>query len=77
MFPMIGVWKRNIYRGIDFCKSLAVLDPDKVSGEVEARYNWDNGTISGFSGAMIRMAGLQRPRAIQLFGQKCSRHAVG
>lgn len=37
VFPMIGVWKRNIYRGIDFCKSLAVLDPDKVSGEVEAR----------------------------------------
>lgn len=37
VFPMIGVWKRNIYRGIDFCKSLAALDPEKVSGEVEAR----------------------------------------
>lgn len=37
VFPMIGVWKRNIYRGIDFCKSLADLDPEKVSGEVEAR----------------------------------------
>jgi len=37
VFPMIGVWKRNIFRGIKFCKSLADLDPDKVSGEVEAR----------------------------------------
>lgn len=37
VFPMIGVWKRNIYRGIDFCKSLAAMEPDKVSGEVEAR----------------------------------------
>lgn len=37
VFPMIGVWKRNIYKGIDFCKSLADIDPEKVSGEVEAR----------------------------------------
>ncbi len=37
VFPMIGVWKRNIFRGIEFCKSLAELDPEKVSGEVEAR----------------------------------------
>lgn len=37
VFPMVGVWKRNIYRGIDFCKSLAAMDSDKVSSEVEAR----------------------------------------
>lgn len=37
IFPMIGVWKRNIYSGIDFCKSLAEIDPDKVNREVEAR----------------------------------------
>ena len=37
VFPMIGVWKRNIYKGIDFCKSLAKMDPDMVSKEVEAR----------------------------------------
>ncbi|MFH0781438.1 MAG: 3-phosphoglycerate dehydrogenase family protein [Pseudomonadota bacterium] len=37
VFPMIGVWKRNIFRGIEFCKSLATMDPDKVSSEVEAR----------------------------------------
>ncbi len=36
-FPMIGVWKRNIYRGIDFCKSLATMPADKVASEVEAR----------------------------------------
>jgi D-3-phosphoglycerate dehydrogenase len=34
---MLGVWKRNIYLGVDFCKSLATMDPDKVNGEVEAR----------------------------------------
>jgi D-3-phosphoglycerate dehydrogenase len=37
IFPMIGVWKRNIYRGIEFCKSLAIMDPNKVNNEVEAR----------------------------------------
>lgn len=37
VFPMMGVWKRNIYKGIDFCKSLAKMDPDMVSKEVEAR----------------------------------------
>lgn len=37
VFPMLGVWKRNIYRGIEFCKELAAMDPDKVNAEVEAR----------------------------------------
>lgn len=37
VFPMIGVWKRNIFRGIEFCKSLAAIDPDSVNSEVEAR----------------------------------------
>lgn len=37
VFPMIGVWKRNIYRGIEFCKSLATMDATKVSAEVEER----------------------------------------
>ncbi len=37
IFPMIGVWRRNIYRGIEFCKSLATMDPTQVSAEVEAR----------------------------------------
>ncbi len=37
VFPMMGVWKRNIFKGIEFCKSLADMDPDKVSAEVEER----------------------------------------
>jgi D-3-phosphoglycerate dehydrogenase len=37
IFPMIGVWRRNIYRGIEFCKSLASMDSTKVNAEVEAR----------------------------------------
>ena len=34
---MIGVWKRNIYAGIQFCRSLAEMDAEKVSAEVEKR----------------------------------------
>jgi D-3-phosphoglycerate dehydrogenase len=37
VFPMIGVWKRNIYRGIEFCKELAAIESSRVSTEVEAR----------------------------------------
>jgi len=37
VFPMIGVWKRNIYRGIEFCKSLATMESGKIGKEVEAR----------------------------------------
>ena len=37
VFPMIGVWKRNIYSGIQFCRSLAEMEADKVSPEVEKR----------------------------------------
>ncbi len=37
VFPMMGVWKRNIFRGIEFCKSLADMDPEKVGSEVEER----------------------------------------
>ena len=37
VFPMMGVWKRNIYKGIEFCRSLAEMDPNKVANEVEER----------------------------------------
>ena len=29
VFPMIGVWKRNIYSGIQFCRSLAEMDAER------------------------------------------------
>jgi len=35
VFPMIGVWQRNIWKGIQFCDSLNHLDPEHVGGEVE------------------------------------------
>jgi D-3-phosphoglycerate dehydrogenase len=35
VFPMIGVWQRNIYRGIRFCESLQELDAEQVASEVE------------------------------------------
>ena len=37
IFPMIGVWRRKIYLGIEFCKSLSTLPSDQVNREVEAR----------------------------------------
>jgi len=37
VFPMIGVWKRNIHAGIQFCRSLAGMEPDKVAAEVEKK----------------------------------------
>ncbi len=37
VFPMIGVWMRNIYRGIDFCQSLKNIEPSQVSSEVESQ----------------------------------------
>jgi D-3-phosphoglycerate dehydrogenase len=37
VFPMIGIWLRNIYQGIAFCKSLGDVPPDQVNGEVESR----------------------------------------
>lgn len=37
VFPMIGVWMRNIYKGISFCQSLASVDPSLVSKEVESK----------------------------------------
>lgn len=37
VFPMIGVWKRNIYKGIRFCESLAELEPEDVGPVVEKR----------------------------------------
>ncbi|SHO48832.1 phosphoglycerate dehydrogenase [Desulfopila aestuarii] len=37
VFPMIGVWKRNIYKGIRFCESLAELAADEVGPVVEKR----------------------------------------
>ncbi|RUM41787.1 MAG: 3-phosphoglycerate dehydrogenase [Desulfocapsa sp.] len=37
VFPMIGIWLRNIYQGIAFCKSLADTPPDEVNSVVEAR----------------------------------------
>lgn len=35
VFPMIGIWLRNIYQGITFCRSLADVPPEQVSAEVE------------------------------------------
>jgi D-3-phosphoglycerate dehydrogenase / 2-oxoglutarate reductase len=37
VFPMIGVWMRHIHQGIEFCKSLAGIDPELVNAEVEKR----------------------------------------
>ncbi len=37
VFPMIGVWLRNIHEGIRFCQSLAGIEPDRLHHEVEGK----------------------------------------
>ena len=37
VFPMIGVWQRNICKGIEFCNSLGDIEPSLVNSEVEKR----------------------------------------
>lgn len=37
VYPMLGVWYRNIFNGISFCKSLTSVDSDKVDSVVEAQ----------------------------------------
>lgn len=37
VFPMVGVWQRNIYDGIRFCQSLSKADPVKLNKEVESK----------------------------------------
>jgi D-3-phosphoglycerate dehydrogenase / 2-oxoglutarate reductase len=37
VFPMVGVWLRNIYDGILFCQSLTGIDPARLSNEVEGK----------------------------------------
>ena len=37
VFPMVGVWLRNIYEGINFCQSLAGIAPTEMSREVEKK----------------------------------------
>jgi D-3-phosphoglycerate dehydrogenase / 2-oxoglutarate reductase len=54
VFPMLGVWKRNIYRGVKFCQSLKDLNPEEVSGVVEQRKSAFRGEeIAGKSLAVI------------------------
>lgn len=54
VFPMLGVWKRNIYRGVTFCQSLKDLNPEEVSGVVEQRKSAFRGEeIAGKSLAVV------------------------
>lgn len=54
VFPMIGVWQRNIWKGIDFCNSLNDIDPEKVGGEVEKQKSAFRGVeIAGKTLAVI------------------------
>ncbi|CAG36438.1 phosphoglycerate dehydrogenase [Desulfotalea psychrophila] len=70
VFPMLGVWKRNIFNGINFCKSLTAVDPDKVDSVVEAQKSAYKGeeiagknlTVVGLGQIGVRLAngGIQR-----------------
>ncbi|NNK57556.1 MAG: 3-phosphoglycerate dehydrogenase [Desulfofustis sp.] len=54
VFPMIGVWQRNIYSGIKFCESLKELEGDQVDGQVERQKSAFRGVeIAGKTLAVI------------------------
>ncbi len=54
VFPMVGVWQRNIYSGIKFCESLRDTNGDDVDGEVERRKSAFRGSeIAGKTLAVI------------------------
>lgn len=76
VFPMIGVWKRNIYKGIEFCKSLSSIPPEKVAKEVEARKSAFRGeeiagkklAVIGLGQIGVRMANAGVYRYMQVTG---------
>ncbi|HBH29284.1 MAG TPA: 3-phosphoglycerate dehydrogenase [Desulfofustis sp.] len=54
VFPMIGVWQRNIWQGIQFCQSLSETAGDQVDGEVERQKSAFRGNeIAGKTLAVI------------------------
>ena len=77
VFPMLGVWNRNIYNGISFCKSLTGVDPDKVDSVVEAQkaaykgeeISGKNLAVVGLGQIGVRLAngGLQRHMKVTSF----------
>lgn len=80
VFPMIGVWKRNIYKGIEFCKSLATIPPEKIAEEVEARKAAFRGeeiagkklAVIGLGQIGVRMANAGVHRYMQVSGYDTS-----
>ena len=56
VFPMIGVWQRNILKGIQFCQSLRDVDGSEVDGEVERRKSAFRGM--GIAGKTLAVIGL-------------------
>lgn len=76
VFPMIGIWLRNIYQGIAFCRSLADLPPEEVSGEVERRKAAFRGEeiagktlgVIGLGQIGVRLANGGIQRFMQVFG---------
>ena len=80
VFPMIGVWQRNIYRGIRFCESLQEIDAEQVNSEVERRKSAFRGveiagknlTVIGLGQIGVRLAngGVHRYMNVKGFDPK-------
>lgn len=80
VFPMIGVWQRNIYRGIRFCESLQELNAEQVGGEVEkckaafrgVEIAGKNLTVIGLGQIGVRLAngGVHRYMSVKGFDPK-------
>ncbi len=76
VFPMIGIWLRNIYKGIAFCDGLAKIPRDQVSLEVERRKSAFRGVeiagkslgVIGLGQIGVRLANGGIHRYMRVFG---------
>ncbi|MBC8208698.1 MAG: phosphoglycerate dehydrogenase [Desulfobulbaceae bacterium] len=76
VFPMIGIWLRNIYKGIAFCDGLAKIPRDQVGAEVERRKSAFRGVeiagkslgVIGLGQIGVRLANGGIHRHMKVFG---------
>ena len=76
VFPMIGIWLRNIYKGIAFCDGLAKIPRDQVGTEVERRKSAFRGVeiagkslgVIGLGQIGVRLANGGIHRHMRVFG---------
>ncbi len=76
VFTMLGIWLRNVHRGVSFCESLAGLSGEDLNAEVEARKKMFKGGemsgkalgIIGLGQIGVRVANMGRHHNMRVIG---------